>query len=89
MKIGSFLQIETGRVHIENAGAQNVGRHQVGRELDARELGLHHVGQRLGHERLGGARHAFEQNMPAAEEGNHQQFKRIFQPHQHFAGFGA
>ena len=55
-----------------HVGAGDVGRHQVGRELHAAELHLERAGQRAGHQRLAQARHAVQQNVPAAQQANQQ-----------------
>ena len=43
--------------------------HQVGRELDPLEAHVENPGQRADHQRLGQAGHAFQQAMPAGEDG--------------------
>ena len=55
----------------------DVGRHQVGRELDATERQVQSPRQRADHQGLGQAGHAFQQAMPAAEQGNQQLFDHV------------
>ena len=57
-------------VFFDDVGARDVGRHQVGRELNAAERQIQRPGQRADQQRLGQARHAFQQAMPAAEQGD-------------------
>ena len=61
-----------GLVFLQHVRARDVGGHQVGRELDALEADVENSGQRADHQRLGQARHAFQQAMPAGENGGEQ-----------------
>ena len=55
---------------VKDVAAQNVGGHQVGRALHALELQFQHAGQSFGQQGLGDAGHAFEQQVPFAEQGD-------------------
>ena len=59
-------------VLLDDVGAGDVGRHQVGRELDAAERQVQRAGQRADQQRLGQTRHAFQQAVAAAEQGDQQ-----------------
>ena len=59
-------------VLLDDLRARDVGRHQVGRELDAAERQVQGPRQRADHQRLGQPRHAFQQAVSAAEQGNQQ-----------------
>ena len=58
------------RAGSQNRGAKNVGGHQVGRGLDALEAETEQPAQGFHDQRLGGARHAFQQRMALAENGD-------------------
>jgi len=51
-------------------GAEDVAGHQVGRELDAGEPQAEDLGEGLDHGGLADARHALEEDVPAAEDAD-------------------
>ena len=72
MKIGPSTKRNSRRpcfVFFQHVGAGDVRGHQVGRELNALEADVEDPGQRADHQRLGQAGHAFQQAMPAGEDG--------------------
>ena len=67
-----------GVVFFEDVGAGDVGGHQIGGELDAAESLVEEGGQGGNHEGLGQARHAFQNAVAAAEQGDHELFDHLF-----------
>ena len=63
-----------GCAEAKDGGAQNVGRHQVGGSLHALEAQAEQPAQSLDDQRLGNARHAFQQRMALAENGDQHLF---------------
>ncbi len=57
-------------VEIIDVRAEDIGGHQVGRELNPLELGLHQQRNGFRHQGLRGTGYAFEQHMPAREQGD-------------------
>ncbi len=52
-----------------DVGADQVRRHQVRRKLDALKLQVQRLGQSPHQQRLAQPRHAFQQHMPAGNQG--------------------
>ena len=59
-----------GGVVLQHLRADDVGGHQVGRELDALGVEAQDFAQRLHQQRLGEARHADQQGVAAAQQGD-------------------
>jgi hypothetical protein len=74
VKTGAGVEAEVLRTRAQNGGAQNVGRHQVGRGLHALEAEAEQPAQSLDDQRLGDARHAFQQRVALAENGDQHLF---------------
>ena len=72
---GAGAELEAAGLQVEDVGAEDVARHQVGRELHALAIHAQQPGQGAGHERLGGAGHAFEQDVAAAQQGQQHQLQ--------------
>ena len=68
---------------LQDVRADNIGRHEIGRELHAGELQGQHVAQRLDHRRLADARNALEQQVPAAENADHDHPVKVRTAQQH------
>ena len=66
------MQHEVAGRHAQHAGAGDVGGHQVGRRLDAMELEAEQLAERAHRQRLGQAGHAFDERVPAADDGQQQ-----------------
>ena len=64
-------------VFLQHVGARDVGGHQVGRELDALEAQVEHARKRADEQRLGQARHADQQHVAAAEDGDQHLFDHL------------
>ena len=74
---------------IEQIGSQHVARHHVRRELDAPELQIQPGGKGLDKKGLAGARHAFQQDVSAAQQAGQQQFNGLFLADDDLADFGS
>ena len=68
------------RVVLQDVGAGDVRRHQVGRELNAAKRQLQDPGDRADQQRLRQPRHADQQAVPAAEQGDQQLLDDIVLP---------
>ena len=69
-------------LEVEQIGADDVARHQVRGELDAAELEPDRAREAVRDQRLGRARRAFEQDVPAGEQGDeHQVDRRLLADH--------
>ena len=69
-KIGPALKANCRVSALIDAAAGNVARQQVGRELDAAKLAGQAAGDGLADERFADARHVFQQDMLAGQQGH-------------------
>ncbi len=69
---------------VVDPGPDQVGRHEIGGELDALELTTDRLGECLDGHRLGQARHAFDEDVAAREEGHDQTFQEVVLADDHF-----
>jgi hypothetical protein len=68
--------VEFARLLVVDAGADQSGGNQVGCELDALKLAANRFGQGLDRHGLGQTRHAFDQDVPARQQGDDQSFQQ-------------
>ena len=61
-------ELKTAGLEVEDVRADDIGGHQIRRELDSLAIHLQKAGDGSGGERLGSAGHAFEQDVPAANQ---------------------
>jgi len=74
---GAGVEGEVLGTGAQNRGAQNVGGHQVGRGLHALESEAEQPSQSFHDERFGDARHAFEEHVALAEDGDQDLFNGV------------
>ena len=83
------LDAKRARRQVEHACPDNVGRHQVRGELNPLEVSLDESREDLRHQGLAGARHAFEENVAAGDQGDHYLLKLIVQANERSVRLGA
>ena len=83
-----LARVKIRGLRVEDHGAGQVGRQQVGGELDALEVQVGDPGQGLDGQRLGQARHAFEQDVPRGQQGDHHPFQQFLLPDDDLGHFG-
>src|SRR6185369_17274070 len=67
------LEIEklvAGLVFLNDVGADDIGRHQIRCELNSRRTQVQRITESLHELRLSQSRHAFQQNVPLAQDGH-------------------
>src|SRR5579872_1096493 len=79
------MQLELAGRHVQNVRSNNIGRHQIGRALHTLELQPQQMRQSFHGERLRNARHAFEQNVPAAKQRDDALVAEFVLPDDHLA----
>ena len=72
-----------------DVGADQVGRHQIGGELDALKLQAECVGQRTHQQGFAEPGHAFEQDVPAGDQGGQRVVDDVRKPNDDLTDFGA
>ena len=84
----SLAGVKVGGLGIEDHGAGQVGGEQVGGELDALEGQVGDPGQGLDGQGLGQPRHAFEQDMPRGQQGDHHPLQQFLLADDDLGHFG-
>jgi hypothetical protein len=79
------LAVAGAAVLLNHLRAGDVRRHQVGRELDAAEGQRQALGQGADHQGLGQPRHALQDAVPPAEQGDQQLLDDLVLAHDHAA----